>query len=107
MSNQIKITAEEIEARYYAKRTTLSWDAWEAYCECLCWNDPQVADAEESYLGEFRDFTRLAEHLVDESGMLHGIPASVADYFDYEKYGNDIRLSGDAWEVNGHFFSNR
>jgi antirestriction protein len=63
--------------------------------------------AEDAYIGEFRDFTRLAEHLVDETGMLSGIPSEIANYFDYEKYGNDLRLGGDAWESEGHFFYNR
>lgn len=62
--------------------------------------------AEDAYIGEFRDFTRLAEHLVDESGMLYGIPSHIANYFDYEKYGNDLRLGGDVWESDGHFFRN-
>ena len=62
--------------------------------------------AEEAYIGEFRDFTRLAEHMVDESGMLSGIPSEIANYFDYEKYGNDLRLGGDVWESDGHYFRN-
>lgn len=65
-----------------------------------------VEQAEEAYVGEFRDFTRLAEHFVDETGMLSNIPSEVANYFDYEKYGNDLRLGGDFWESEGHFFRN-
>ena len=61
---------------------------------------------EDAYIGEFRDFTRLAEHLVDESGMLDRIHSSIANYFDYEKYGNDLRLGGDVWESEGHYFRN-
>jgi len=107
MSNQTKITAEEIEARYNDARTNLPWEAWLAYCEILVWNDPKVEEAEEDYLGEFKDFTALAEHLVDEQGLLSTAPTALVAYFDYEAYGRDIRLGGDAWENNGFFFNNR
>lgn len=112
MSNQTKITAEEIEARYnnakdYLNTVVLPWDAWVAYCEILCWNDPKVEEASEDYLGEFKDFTALAEHLVEEHGILKNAPSVLVNYFDYEAYGNDIRLGGDAWENNGFFFNNR
>lgn len=107
MSNQTKITAEEIEARYYAVRTSLPWEAWEAYCEVLCWNDPKVEEAEEDYLGKFKNSTELAEHLVDSSGILSDAPKVLVAYFDYEAYGRDIMLGGEAWENNGHFFNNR
>ena len=107
MSNQTKITEEEIEARYLATETHLPWEAWEAYCEILCWNDPKVEEAEEDYLGQFRNPTALAEHLVEESGLLANAPTALVNYFDYEAYGRDIMLSGDAWERNGFFFNNR
>ena len=107
MSNQTKITAEEIESRYNAVRTSLPWEAWEAYCEILCWNDPKVEEAEEDYLGQFKNSTELAEHLVDEHGILANAPTSLVAYFDYEAYGRDIMLGGDAWEHNGFFFNNR
>ena len=107
MSNQTKITAEEIESRYNEAKTHLPREAWEAYCEILVWNDPKVEEAEEDYLGEFKDFTALAEHLVEEHGILKNAPSALVNYFDYEAYGNDIRLGGDAWENNGFFFSNR
>lgn len=107
MNNQTKITAEEIEARYTNARTNLPWEAWEAYCEILCWNDPKVEEAEEDYLGQFKNFTELAEHLIDEQGTLANAPTALVAYFDYEAYGRDIRLGGDAWENNGFFFNNR
>jgi antirestriction protein len=107
MSNQTKITAEEIEARYNNARTNLPWEAWLAYCEILVWNDPKVEEAEEDYLGEFRNATELAEHLVDSTGILSNAPTALVAYFDYEAYGRDIMLGGDAWEHNGFFFNNR
>lgn len=107
MNNQIKITAEEIEARFNKSRTHLPFEAWEAYCEILCWNDPKVEEAEEDYIGKFRDSTELAEHLVDSMGTLADAPTALVAYFDYEAYGRDIMLGGDAWENNGHYFNNR
>lgn len=62
--------------------------------------------AEENYIGKFRDFTDLARYLVDETGMLARIPHDIAIYFDYEKYGNDLRLGGDVWQSDGYFFYN-
>ena len=107
MTNQTKITAEEISNRYNDAKTHLPWEAWLAYCDILVWNDPKVEEAEEDYLGEFKDFTELAEHLVDERGILADAPTALVAYFDYEAYGNDIRLGGDAWEHNGFYFNNR
>ena len=107
MTNQTKITAEEISNRYNESRTHLPQEAWDAYCEILCWNDPKVEEAEEDYIGEFRNATELAEHLVDEHGILANAPTSLVAYFDYEAYGRDIMLGGDAWEHNGFFFNNR
>ena len=63
-------------------------------------------DCESSYIGEFDNFTELAEYLVDEQGTLSEIPEHLQYYFDYEAYGRDIRLNGDVVEENGHFFWN-
>lgn len=107
MNNQTKVTKEEISKRYNDARTNLPWEAWLAYCDILSYNDPKVSEAEEDYLGEFKDFTELAEHLVDEQGTLADAPTALVAYFDYEAYGRDIRLGGDAWEHNGFYFNNR
>lgn len=107
MSNQTKITAEQIESLFSEARTHLPFEAWEAYCDCLAWNDPKVEDAEEDYIGQFKDFTELAEHLVDEGGLLANAPTTLVAYFDYKAFGRDIQLGGDAWENNGYFFNNR
>ena len=67
------------------------------------WDDE---DCESSYIGEFDNFTELAEYLVDEQGTLSEIPEHLQYYFDYEAYGRDIRLNGDVVEENRHFFWN-
>ena len=107
MSNQSKITKEEINSRYEQRATHLPYEAWLAYCDILVFNDPKVEEAEEDYIGEFKDFTELAEHLVDETGVLSNAPTALVAYFDYEAYGRDIRLGGDVWEHNGFYFNNR
>lgn len=63
-------------------------------------------DCESSYIGEFRGYEELAEHLVDDCGIVGEIPDNLKHYFDYEKYGRDIRLGGDVVEENRHFFWN-
>lgn len=59
---------------------------------------------EEAYCGEYKDFTDYAYSYVEDTGMLNDVPETVKSYFDYEKYGRDIRLSGDIVEENGYFF---
>lgn len=90
-------------------RTHLSAEVFALWMDNCHETEPtrhRLDQAEDAYIGEFRDFTRLAEHLVDESGMLSGIPSDIANYFDYEKYGNDLRLGGDVWESEGYYFRN-
>lgn len=63
-----------------------------------------VSDIEDAYYGEFDDWTDFAHHLMEETGDLDSIPESLRNYFDFEKFGND--LSYDFFESNGHFFRN-
>ena len=58
----------------------------------------------ESYIGEFRNLTALAEHLVDEQGLLGDIPEIMQNYFDYAAYGRDLEFGGDVCEDNNHYF---
>lgn len=51
-------------------------------------------------------YIELGEQLVDENGMLEGVPEEVANYFDYEKYGRD-RYLNDLNMSNGFLFWNR
>lgn len=103
--------------KFFIGETYLSDDIWsymgcnmdegvkKAYVEAKEQWDEE--DCESSYIGEFDDFTKLAEYLVDEQGTLSEIPAHLQYYFDYEAYGRDIRLNGDVVEENGHFFWNQ
>lgn len=69
--------------------------------------EDDLSEAEDAYIGEFDSFEHLAVHLMDETGGLDGMPENLRPYFDFEKYGNDLRLGGDAWEGEGHYFWNR
>ncbi len=107
MSEQKKITAEEIKSRFDEANTHLSFEAWEAYCENMAYNDPQVDEAEECYAGEFRNATEFAEHFADETGLLAEMPDNLRFYFDFEAYGRDMLMGGDVWQENGFWFWNR
>lgn len=61
----------------------------------------------DAYAGKFDSWADFAESLIDEQGVLQGVPAELARYFDYESYGRDLRLGGDAYEASGHYFWNR
>jgi antirestriction protein len=63
-----------------------------------------ISDIEDSYYGEFNNWTDFAEHIMEETGDLNQIPESLRYYFDFEAYGRD--LAHDFFESNGHFFRN-
>lgn len=69
--------------------------------------EDDLSEAEDAYIGEFKSFSHLAEHLMDETGGLDEMPENLRYYFDFDKYGNDLRIGGDAWENGGHYFWNR
>ena len=62
----------------------------------------QAADC---YLGEFRSFTHLAEHQVDE-GLWGDIPDNLKNYINYKQIGIDLKLSGDVWASGKYYFNN-
>lgn len=107
MSEQKKITAEEIKARFDEADTHLPFEVWEAYCENMAYQDPQVEDAEECFAGEFSSAREFAENLSDETSMLDEMPENLRYYFDFEAYGRDLLTGGDVWQENGFWFWNR
>lgn len=108
MSEQKKITAEEIKSRYEESPPwSLPFEAWEAYCENMSYQDPQTEDAAECYAGEFRNATEFAEHFAEETGLLNEMPDNLRSYFDFEAYGRDLLMGGDVWQENGFWFWNR
>jgi len=63
-----------------------------------------IHEASECFAGEYDSYTELAENLVSEIGMLDDMPEDIQQYFDYEKFGRDLRH--DYWEQNGYYFRN-
>lgn len=81
--------------------------AYTAFCDHEGLDDVTVEQFHEAYVGQFDSWADFAENYVDESGLLHGVPDALSRYFDYESYGRDIRLNGDAFEVSGFYFWSR
>lgn len=82
-----------------------------AYAENTGKRFPDPSDIADAYLGEYDNVQAYAESYVDESGMLSGIDATVARYFDYEAFARDLVLGGEVWTTdrkNGavHIFRN-
>lgn len=69
-------------------------DAWKAYVEYFSF-EPSLADFEERYQGEYSNPTDWAEHFIDETDGLSGMPENLRYYFDYEAYARDAEMSGD------------
>lgn len=50
-----------------------------------------ISLVDDCYLySDCNDFTDLAYQLVDEMGLLDGVPETLKNYFDYEAYGRDL-----------------
>jgi len=68
-----------------------------------------LATFNEAYLGfygggNFSDpMLEYAYQYVDDTGMLQGVDAPIASYFDYEKFARDLRH--DVFEESGYIFS--
>jgi antirestriction protein len=102
-----KHTPEQASAFYATAETQISEDAFLAFVFNHTYSTDTLEElleqAEECYAGQYKSFTALAEEQVDE-GLWGTIPEHLVNYIDCEKIGNDLRISGDYWETNGHFF---
>jgi len=60
----------------------------------------------DGYLGEFEKVEDYAYDLVNDCGMLDGMPENLRYYFDYESFARDMDLNGDinAIEHEGMFY---
>lgn len=56
-------------------------EALDIYEDCRLWTD-------------CNDMTDVAYQLVDECGLLNGVPEQLQNYFDYEAYGRDLGFEG-------------
>lgn len=64
-------------------------DPWAAYAAHQ--GDADAAsDFEEAYCGQWDTFAEYAADFVDSTGMLSGIDDTVARYFDYDSFANDL-----------------
>lgn len=62
-------------------------------------------DSYQGYYGKGSDDVKeeFAYYLIEETGLLSGIPETLTRYFDYEAYGKDLFLYGYS-EYDGHVF---
>lgn len=49
----------------------------------------------EQWQGAYDSEMAFADHLLEETGQLETLPEWVRNYFDFEAYARDLRLSGD------------
>jgi antirestriction protein len=57
---------------------------------------------EDAYHGQFDNDTDLAYEFIESTGLLHGVPDSITNYFDYEAFGRDLAM--DFITDNGFYF---
>lgn len=57
---------------------------------------------EDAYYGQFDSDTDLAYDYVESAGLLHGVPDTITNYFDYEAFGRDLAM--DFLEDEGFYF---
>lgn len=55
-------------------------------------------------MGTFDSWEAWAYDFVESTGLLHGVPDTLKNYFDYAAYGRDASMS-DMFESEGHYFS--
>ena len=66
---------------------------------------------DEDYSGEADSLADWVEDFLADTGQLESVPENLRFYFDFERYGNDMDISGDIFtlEIDGktHVFWNR
>lgn len=78
--------------------------AYAVYCDHEGDNALNVEHFHEAYPGQFDTWVDFSESYVEESDLLHGVRGALARYFDYESYGRDMWLNGDAFEWSEFYF---
>lgn len=77
-------------------------DAFSAYKENF---DGDYNDFQNRYQGEYESEEDDTEQLVEDTGMLAGVPDNLKYYFDYKAFARDLFI-GDYTFNNGFVFSN-
>lgn len=65
-------------------------EAYEAFLDLKCESDLSVDDFREAYCGEWDSEEEFARNIVEECGMLDNVPESLMDYFDFERYADNL-----------------
>ena len=65
-------------------------EAYEAFLDVRCDSRISVEDFRDAYQGEWDSEEDFARHIVEECGMFDNLPESVKDYFDFERYADDL-----------------
>lgn len=65
-------------------------EAYEAFLDVRCDSHISIDDFREAYQGEWDSEEEFARYIVDECGMLDNVPESLKDYFDFERYADDL-----------------
>ena len=82
----------------FLKSTHLSIEAVEAGFELGI----PLDELEDAYYGQFDSVTDLAHEYIESTGLLQGVPETIARYFDFEAFGRDLAF--DFLEENGFYF---
>lgn len=65
----------------------------------------------DEYSGEADSLAEWAENFLEETGSLENVPHELRSYIDFERYGNDMDISGDIFTIEAdgktHVFWNR
>ena len=65
-------------------------EAYEAFLDVRCDSRISVEDFRDAYQSEWDSEEDFARHIVEECGMFDNLPESVKDYFDFERYADDL-----------------
>ena len=76
--------------------------AFVAFYNCFCSTDLQ--EFEERYQGEYDSVEDYAQQFLEDTGAIASIPENLRYYFDYEKYANDLEISGD---INAEYIDDK
>ena len=78
-------------------------EAWIAYCDHVGEDYATESDFQDAYNGQWNSEKAFAENLVDDLGMLRGIPETLQYYFDYDAFARDLFIN-DYCYVDGYVF---
>ena len=74
----------------FAKLDEDEREAYEAFLDVRCDSRISVEDFRDAYQGEWDSEEDFARHIVEECGMFDNLSESVKDYFDFERYADDL-----------------